>query len=114
MLTPAFGGLPTGVAEGLGGALLNDGALDVKDTVFTENSARDGGLAIQNLQSATVFSSVTFDGNILSCPSQTYSYAQDVSMHSLPCVKHIAHEIYRFLGFIYIYVSNLCSGSKIQ
>ena len=86
MLTPVVCGLPrTEFAENTGGALLNAGAMEIKDTVFAENTATGGGLAIQNLEPHMALSNVTFNGNIRSCPSSTYSYTQHVSMHRLPC-----------------------------
>lgn len=85
IMTPLLFDLPADFAEGMGGALLNAGAMEIKDTAFLENMATDGGLAIENHESDMVLSNVTFRGNILSCPSQTYSYTQHVSTHRLPC-----------------------------
>lgn len=72
--------MSAGVPDVTGGALLNTGALEIISTVFKENMAMEGGLAIQSLESAVmVLQNVTFDGNILGCASGTYSYIQDVS-----------------------------------
>lgn len=75
-------GIPTDFAEETGGALFNIGALEIVNTVFAENTATIGGLAINNLASTSttlVLWNVTFDGNILGCPAETYSSTQDVS-----------------------------------
>lgn len=74
--------ITTDFAEETGGALFNIGALEIVNTVFAENTATIGGLAIQNLKStstALVLWNVTFDGNILGCPADTYSSTQYVS-----------------------------------
>ena len=62
-----------------GGALYNTGSLRIKDTLFAENTAEDGGLAIQNAASALELWNVTFEENILSCPSQMYGDIGHVS-----------------------------------
>ena len=62
-----------------GGALYNTGSLRIIDTLFAENTAEDGGLAIQNGESAVELWNVTFEENILSCPSQMYGDIEDVS-----------------------------------
>lgn len=62
--------------------MFNAGTLVIQRAVFTENMATGGGLAIQNSDSsasAVVLRDVEFNGNILGCPSQTYSSTQDVS-----------------------------------
>lgn len=41
--------------------------------------AIDDDIETQNVESAVVLWNVTFDGNMLSCPSQTFSYMHDVS-----------------------------------
>ena len=76
--------MPTGHAEETGGALFNSGILEIKNTVFAENTAA-GGLAIQTVQPSVVLLNVTFDANVLSCPSQTYNYTQHVSAY---CYLH--------------------------
>ena len=73
-------GMPAEFPDETGGALINTGVLKVVNTVFKENMAMDGGLAVQRQDSdVTVLRNVTFDGNILGCPAQTYSYTRDVS-----------------------------------
>lgn len=67
-----------------GGALFNSGPLRIKNTVFAENTAEDGGLAIQNVESAVELRNVTFDENKLSCPSQMYGDIDDVSTVIIP------------------------------
>ena len=62
-----------------GGALYNTGSLRINDTLFAENTAEDGGLAIQNAASAVELWNVTFEENTLSCPSQMYGDIDDVS-----------------------------------
>lgn len=63
-------GIPSHLfAEEVGGALLNDGLLAINDTAFTENSAGEGGLAIQSTESSIIPQNVTFDRNAFSCPS---------------------------------------------
>lgn len=60
--------------------MFNTGALEIINTVFKENMAMDGGLAIQSIQPAVkVLRNVTFDGNILSCPPEAYSFTKEVS-----------------------------------
>lgn len=76
--------MPAKCTEKTGGALFNTGLMEIQDTVFAENTATSGGLAIQTLPSTVVLRNVTFDGNILSCPSQTYSYTDDVSTEITP------------------------------
>lgn len=88
-------GMPVDLADETGGALLNSGEIEIQNTVFAENTATDGGLAVQTLESPMVLWNVTFRDNILSCPSQTYSYTQYVStgftspnMHSWCEIAH--------------------------
>lgn len=78
--------MSAGLPGSVGGALLNFGALEVINTQFKENMADDGGLAIQNEESAVMgLRNVTFDDNILRCPSATFSYTREVST-SIACV----------------------------
>lgn len=58
--------------------------MDIKNTVFAENMATDGGLAIHSTDYDVVLSNVTFDGNIRGCPTQTYSFTQDVRTDTKP------------------------------
>lgn len=71
--------MPAAYPIDTGGALFNAGSLKIIDAMFAENTAKDGGLAIHSLESAVELWNVTFDGNILSCPSQMYSDTDDVS-----------------------------------
>lgn len=77
-----------------GGAVFNAGPLQIKDTVFAENTAKERGVAIYNLESAVELWNVTFEGNILSCPSQMFSDTEDVSpaislaTHNLTILEH--------------------------
>lgn len=72
-------GVTATISAELGGALFNAGALTVNNTVFVENTAGEGGLAIHDEGSDIVLKNVTFHGNTLSCPSQQYTDAHDVS-----------------------------------
>ena len=65
-----------------GGGLFGTGAVEIENTVFAENMAKDGGLAIQDtsMESAVELLNVTFDGNVLGCPPHLYSFTKDVSM----------------------------------
>lgn len=72
--------MPVNFAEELGGALFNAGLMAINDTVFTENAAGEGGLAIQSMESSVVPRNVTFKGNTFRCPSQQFSHEQEVSM----------------------------------
>lgn len=62
-----------------GGALFNTGSLTIHDTVFTENTAANGGLAIMNDKPPVELGNVTFHGNMLSCPPEKYSDHEQVS-----------------------------------
>ena len=59
--------------------MYNTGPLRINDTLFAENTAEDGGLAIQNAEAAVELWNVTFEENILSCPSEMYGDIGDVS-----------------------------------
>lgn len=76
-------GMPANCTEETGGAIFSTGLMEIQDTVFAENTATSGGLAIQTLASTVLLRNVTFNDNILSCPSQTYSYTDDVSTEIL-------------------------------
>lgn len=80
--------MPNDYAEETGGALFNSGILEIKNTIFAENAAA-GGLAIQNVQPSVVLLNVTFDGNVLSCPPQTYNYTQHVSTYCFYIVRSV-------------------------
>lgn len=87
--------MSAGSPDEAGGALFNTGAMEIMNTVFKENTAMDGGLAIQSLESAVVvLRNVTFDGNILSCPSETYSYTQEVSTSTVS-VHRLLHSVWQ-------------------
>lgn len=62
-----------------GGALYNAGVLAVSSTVFTENIAGEGGLAIHDEGSSLVLENVTFVENMFSCPVDQYADAHHVS-----------------------------------
>lgn len=62
-----------------GGGLYSAGALEVSNTVFSENIAGEGGLAIHDEGSFIVMENVTFDDNKFSCPDDQYTDVQHVS-----------------------------------
>ena len=66
------------VAEESGGALFNVGSLAVNSTLFAENSATEGGLAIMNGDTDIQSWNVTFRGNALICMPDEYSDFEDV------------------------------------
>lgn len=55
-----------------GGALFNIGPLEINNTMFKENTAADGGLAVMNEQAPLDLWNVSFDGNMLSCDPDQY------------------------------------------
>lgn len=65
-------------AVGLGGAIFNAGAWEIDNTLFSENTAGAGGLAIHDEGSSLVLSNDSFSGNMSSCPSDQYSDAHHV------------------------------------
>lgn len=65
-------------AVGLGGALYNAGAWEITNTVFLENTAGGGGLAVYDEGSSLALWNDTFRGNAFSCPSDQYSDAHYV------------------------------------
>lgn len=65
-------------AAELGGAIYNAGAWEVTDTVFSENTAEGGGLAIHEAGSSLELWNTTFYGNVFSCPTDQYSDARHV------------------------------------
>lgn len=65
-------------AEEMGGALWTADGMEITDSTFAKNTARDG-LAVSTLETPLLLWNVTFNDNILTCPLQTYSYTQEVS-----------------------------------
>lgn len=70
-------------ADESGGAIFNIGSLSIQDTVFAENTAADGGLAIANQEPPLDLGNVTFHGNMLSCPPDEYRDFEQVSTVAL-------------------------------
>lgn len=68
----------TPFAVGMGGAIFNAGAWAINNTVFSENTAGRGGLAIHDDGSFLGLSNATFRGNMFTCPSDQYSDAHHV------------------------------------
>lgn len=69
-------------ADVSGGSIFNIGLLAINDTVFSENTAMDYGLAVMNEEPALDMSNVTFHDNMLSCLPDEYSDFDDVSEDS--------------------------------
>lgn len=70
--------MTTYVADEFGGALYNAGAWEINNTVFSENTAGGGGLAIHDDGSSLVLWNDTFSGNMFRCPSDQYRDAHHV------------------------------------
>lgn len=66
-------------ADEFGGALFTIGSLAVNNTVFSENTAADGGLAIMSDDPPLALRNVTFQRNMLSCSPDEYSDFDQVS-----------------------------------
>lgn len=60
-------------ADGSGGALFNIGQLKIINTVFSENVAAEGGLAIMNHEPLLDTWNVSFHGNKLTCNPDEYN-----------------------------------------
>lgn len=73
-------------ADGSGGALFNIGQLKIINTVFSENVAAEGGLAIMNHEPLLDTWNVSFHGNKLTCNPDEYNDFNHVrTAHELVC-----------------------------
>lgn len=68
------------VSDQSGGALFNIGSLSIDDTLFSENTAAEGGLAVMTNEGPPLeLENVSFHGNTLSCPPDEYLDFDQVS-----------------------------------